>query len=147
MVVLMLLLVQVEYLKSLDGSFGTGGKVITDFNSGNDRASDIKLLSDGRILVGGWARNSGTDVFALAMYTSTGTLTSFGAGGKVLGSFTGYGRSLALNKDESLIYFTGLSNSAGTLEFWRLHCFKFIVAHTYFYECRKLYCNINCSIR
>src|SRR5262249_45062039 len=38
---------------SLDTTFGTGGKVTTDFAGGNDLATGVVLQSDGRIVVAG----------------------------------------------------------------------------------------------
>lgn len=84
---------------SLDSTFGTGGKVTTDFG-GNDQAAGVALQSDGKIVaVGGTCANSqlgctsftgsGYD-FAIARYNSDGTLdTTFGTGGKVTTDFNG----------------------------------------------------------
>lgn len=70
---------------SLDESFGTDGKVRTDFGGNEDRAKSILLQSDGRILVAGY---SGYDA-AMARYLPDGTLDgSFGSGnGKVITQF------------------------------------------------------------
>ncbi|MBK8092785.1 MAG: choice-of-anchor D domain-containing protein [Verrucomicrobiaceae bacterium] len=71
---------------SLDGTFGTGGKVTTTATVGTDRLYAIAAYSGGRILVAGETRNAGntsTD-FGLARYNANGTLdTSFGTGGLV----------------------------------------------------------------
>ena len=68
----------------LDSTFGTGGKVTTDFASGEDRPYAMALQSDGKILVGGYGHNGSDNDFALARYTDTGVLDStFGTGGKV----------------------------------------------------------------
>jgi uncharacterized delta-60 repeat protein len=72
---------------SLDASFGTGGKVATDFG-GFDRGNAASLQPDGKIVVAGvggfFAR------FALARYEVDGNLDAgFGSGGKVTTSFTG----------------------------------------------------------
>ena len=59
----------------LDTSFGSGGRVVTDFGA-DDRASAVAVQADGRIVVGG---GSG-DGFALARYLADGSLDSgFGA--------------------------------------------------------------------
>ncbi len=72
---------------SLDGTFGTGGRVLTDFNSNNDEARSVALQSDGKIVVGGYSFQSNRD-FAAARYTSTGTLdTAFSTDGKVTHNF------------------------------------------------------------
>ena len=69
----------------LDTTFGTQGKVITDFG-GDDRAEAVALQSDGRIVVAG---RSGGD-FALARYTTTGALdTTFDGDGLVTTDFSG----------------------------------------------------------
>src|SRR2546421_6378345 len=60
---------------NLDPTFGTGGKVTTDFG-GNEVAYAMALQSDGKIVVAGLP--------TLARYNTNGRLdTSFGAGGKV----------------------------------------------------------------
>jgi uncharacterized delta-60 repeat protein len=75
---------------SLDASFGTGGKVATDFNSDSDRASAVLLQADGRLVAGGTSSNGGFPDFALARYNTDGTLdTTFGTGGKVKTDFAG----------------------------------------------------------
>ena len=65
----------------LDLSFGTGGKVITDFGPGSNSATAIAIQADGKIVaVGG----SSSGDFALARYNTDGSLdASFGTGGKV----------------------------------------------------------------
>ncbi len=73
---------------SLDNSFGTGGRVTTDFNFFSiDRVYTLAVQADGRILAGGSAANSrGSQLggFALARYNGNGTLDgSFGSFGKV----------------------------------------------------------------
>ncbi len=56
----------------LDSSFGTNGLVITDFDSGNDGANCVSLLSDGRIFVGGFASSRSNVDFALALFRQDG---------------------------------------------------------------------------
>jgi len=76
---------------SLDTSFGSSGKVVTDFNGSSDQASALKIDSNGKIVVGGRAFNSSTSFdFALARYNSGGTLdTTFGTNGKTTTDFSG----------------------------------------------------------
>jgi uncharacterized delta-60 repeat protein len=78
---------------TLDLTFGAGGKVTTDFASGNDRASAVTLQPDGRIVVAGTTFNAGTETlsdFALARYNPDGTLdATFGVGGKVTTDLSG----------------------------------------------------------
>lgn len=76
---------------SIDASFGSGGRVTTDFFGFRDMALAIKLQPDGKILIGGLASHPPfDDDFALARYNSDGSLdTSFGVGGKVTTDFGG----------------------------------------------------------
>ncbi len=72
---------------SLDNTFGTGGRVVTDFgNSSADDGIAIAIQADGKIVAVG--RRSVSDEsgdFALARYNTNGSLdASFGAGGKVI---------------------------------------------------------------
>ena len=74
---------------SLDASFGTGGKVTTDFGGRENRAYAVALQGDGKIVAAGLSSGgpTGTDM-ALARYNADGSLdASFGAGGKVLTDF------------------------------------------------------------
>ncbi len=68
---------------SLDTSFGSGGKVVTDAG-GLGGASSVDVLPSGKILVAGNAYAGGSD-FALMRYNSDGSLDlSFGDDGKVI---------------------------------------------------------------
>jgi uncharacterized delta-60 repeat protein len=70
---------------TLDTSFGSGGRVTTDFAGAGDVGRSIALQADGRILMAGYASNGATADFALVRYNADGSLdTSFGIGGKVL---------------------------------------------------------------
>jgi len=77
---------------TLDASFGTGGRVTTDFAGANDQAESVFVQGDGKIVAAGAAGpyiNRGFD-FALARYNNNGTLdTSFGTSGKVTTDFAG----------------------------------------------------------
>ncbi len=69
---------------SLDASFGTGGKVITDLVDMHDAHASIALQSDGKILVAGGINGD----IALARYTVNGTLdTTFAGDGEVTADF------------------------------------------------------------
>ena len=89
----------------LDVTFGTGGKVITDFGY-NDAASAVGLQPDGRIVVAGGTVSSGNVTFALARYGANGSLDpTFGTGGKVTTDF-GHGEvafALALQPDGKIV--------------------------------------------
>jgi uncharacterized delta-60 repeat protein len=69
---------------NLDPTFTAGGTVFTDFAGNNDIANSIAIQADGKIILAGKARVSGTDNFALARYNINGTLDlSFGTNGRV----------------------------------------------------------------
>ncbi len=73
---------------SVDTSFGTGGRTVTDFNRSADEPSAVALQPQtsgpSKILVAGMVRNNGNDNFGLARYNANGTLdTTFGRKGKV----------------------------------------------------------------
>src|SRR5438128_1850053 len=75
---------------SLDATFGTGGKVTTDFAGNDDPAFAVVLQSDGKIVVAGGAKTSRSQDFALARYNANGSLdATFGTGGKVTTDFAG----------------------------------------------------------
>jgi uncharacterized delta-60 repeat protein len=75
---------------TLDLTFNTTGKVLTDF-SGSGSYDTLKALavqSDGRIVAAGYSIASGHSNFAVARYTTTGILDgTFNATGKVLTAF------------------------------------------------------------
>src|SRR5207247_2165686 len=75
---------------SLDATFGTGGKVTTDFAGDDDQAFAVVLQSDGKIVVAGEAKTSRRGDFALARYNANGSLdATFGTGRKVTTDFAG----------------------------------------------------------
>src|SRR5262252_11220506 len=72
---------------TLDSTFGTGGKVTTDFG-GNSAARTVAVQANGQILTAGVAGLNGVFNFALARYNSNGTLdATFGTGGIVTTPF------------------------------------------------------------
>src|SRR5947199_876603 len=77
----------------LDPTFGTDGKVLTDFDHSTDIADAVAIQADGKSVVVGttYINNdfSGED-FAVARYNPDGTLDkTFGVGGKVQTDFPG----------------------------------------------------------
>ena len=77
----------------LDPSFGTGGKVVTDFG-GTDSGQAVAVQSDGRIVVVG---HRGEADFVLARYNANGTLdTTFGSVGRVTTDFGGQDAAFAV---------------------------------------------------
>src|SRR5262245_7222683 len=97
----------------IDTTFGSGGSVVTSFSSGNDLPGAVIVQPDGKILVGGAAATPATSKdtpqFALARYTTSGSLdTTFGSGGKVTTKFgkgksSAVGYAMALQSDGKII--------------------------------------------
>lgn len=84
---------------TLDTTFGSGGKVLTEFG-GTDMAHGAVLQPDGKIVLAGKAEVPGEARFALARYNTNGTLDSgFGMGGKVI---TSWGLEAAIINDVAL---------------------------------------------
>jgi uncharacterized delta-60 repeat protein len=74
----------------LDPTFGSGGKVTTDFSGSDNVAQAIALQPDGKIIAAGSAGPYPLVDFALARYNGDGSLDStFGSGGKVTTDFFG----------------------------------------------------------
>jgi uncharacterized delta-60 repeat protein len=72
----------------LDSSFGTSGKVTTDFTVKNDFASGVAIRPDGRIVTAGRAAGRGGQ-FALTRYNVNGHLdTTFSGDGRAVANFT-----------------------------------------------------------
>lgn len=105
---------------SLDASFGTGGKVTTDFFGRNDLGHALALQSDGKIVAAGMAYPvvGGIDEYALARYNPDGSLdTSFSGDGKTTLVFSSaYLRRLAaaLQQDGKIVAVSwGVDGSTG----------------------------------
>ncbi|MCP4965197.1 MAG: hypothetical protein GY926_08165, partial [bacterium] len=101
---------------SLDTTFGGGdGMVTTAIGSGDDRARDVTVQSDGKILVTGFSHNGTNWDFALTRYDSDGTLdTSFGGGDGILTTAIGAGDDLAASvtmQSDGKILVSGSSNN------------------------------------
>lgn len=88
---------------SLDTSFGPGptpGIVTIDFGGG-DEAGDVRLQSDGKIVVSGSADNV---AFLLARLNTDGTLdATFGSGGKVTPGFGDVAFAMAIQTDGRIV--------------------------------------------
>jgi uncharacterized delta-60 repeat protein len=89
----------------LDPSFGTGGKVVTDFGSFFDFATAVAIDSDDRTVVGGSAVSFTNAV--VARYRQDGSLDpTFGTGGEATADFgDGYtsGRGLAIDSSGRIV--------------------------------------------
>lgn len=79
---------------NLDPSFGTAGRVITDFSMNDDFAFAVAVRPNGKIVVAGtsgYVIGSSQNDFALARYDRNGNLDqSFGSGGLVTTDFAGH---------------------------------------------------------
>ncbi len=116
----------IRYLSngSLDTSFGSGGKVVTDIGSGtDDYPESVTLQADGKIVVAGVSNSGGpSSDFALARYLSDGSLdASFGSAGKVVTDFSDnsyeQGFSVTVQADGKIVVAGGNSNSSGGSDF------------------------------
>jgi uncharacterized delta-60 repeat protein len=94
-------LIRVNANGTLDTTFGSGGKVVTDLGGTWSAARRVAIQADGKIVAGGdWLANSTSVLtsFVFARYLPNGQLDStFGSGGKTLiGTATSYRRMLGL---------------------------------------------------
>jgi uncharacterized delta-60 repeat protein len=90
-------LVRLQANGTLDATFGTGGRVLTDFSGGPDTAFAVTLRADGRIVVAGSTGAYPTAQFAVAQYKADGALDpAFGSSGKALVSLPRDARAHAL---------------------------------------------------
>ena len=105
---------------SLDASFGNGGVVITQIGNTDDKATSIKIDTNGFIFVGGYTWTGNRYDFVLVKYRSDGTLdTRFNNGGIVtasIGMFDDMANSLALQNDGKIIQ-SGFSERFFKLDF------------------------------
>ena len=88
-----------------DVSFGSGGRVTTDFGF-QELAFDVGIQTDGKILVVGGADKVGGADVVLARYNANGTLdSSFGVGGLVRTDLNGfeYAYGLAIQADGRIL--------------------------------------------
>lgn len=85
---------------ALDNSFGSGGKVITNFGGTWSAARNVVVLADGSIVAGGdWLAGgtAGNQSYIFARYLANGQLdTTFGTGGKSVFNSPNFRRMLGL---------------------------------------------------
>jgi uncharacterized delta-60 repeat protein len=105
----------------LDATFGTGGKVITDFAGYQDIAMGVAQQADGKILVGGQTQTGAsfdTEDFGLARYNADGSLDSgFGANGRTGTDFFGLAdvaNAMVVQQDGKVVLGGYSSGSAST---------------------------------
>lgn len=98
---------------ALDGSFSGNGKARTDLG-GNDRAHDVAVDSQGRIVVAGFSRLGGGDNGAvIARYLPDGSLDlSFGQEGTVA---SGFGIHIAIDSQDRILATGGLDGGFGVI--------------------------------
>jgi uncharacterized delta-60 repeat protein len=108
---------------SLDNTWGNGGKVTTSFGSNDARAQAVYAQSDGSVVAAGYYdQGGGIYEYAMARYTSSGSLdANFGSAGKVLTPI-GSGTSLAYGLDEfgGQIALAGYSDAGSGAMQWAL---------------------------
>ena len=106
---------------TLDGTFGTGGIVITPIGTADDWARALVLQPDGKLVAAGISENGVTPNFALARYNADGTLDgSFGTGGTVetpIGTSEGSAYALALQPDGKLVAAGWLDDHFGQVRY------------------------------
>jgi uncharacterized delta-60 repeat protein len=92
---------------TLDSTFDSDGKVVTDFSGVYDEGRTVAIQPDGKIIVGGTARVFSNPDFALARYNTDGSPDiSFGNNSKITTDFTGQSavaRSLVLQPDNKVV--------------------------------------------
>jgi uncharacterized delta-60 repeat protein len=98
---------------TLDNSFGTNGRVITDFFGQNEAANAVGVQADGKIVVAGGLfaifGTTGQNItgFKLVRYNTDGTLdTTFGTSGRVYESFDdvgGIAQSIIIQPDGKIV--------------------------------------------
>jgi uncharacterized delta-60 repeat protein len=102
-------LVRYELDGTLDTTLGGTGKVSTPIAAGAtiDRAFAAALQDDQKIVVAGFSRVSGDDVFSVARFTPTGQLDStFDGDGKVtteLGGLEDHAQAIAIQDDGKIV--------------------------------------------
>src|SRR5262245_34345282 len=76
---------------TLDTTFGTGGRGITDLFPNTENGGYLALMPDGRLVVAGYTGDGVTSYTAVARYNPDGSPDAeFGADGKTIAAFDGY---------------------------------------------------------
>ncbi len=92
---------------SLDTGFSGDGKVTTAVGSGDDYGQSVAVQADGKIVLGGFSWNDGSNgTFVLTRYNSNGSLdTGFGVNGKVTTILGGndYGYSVTVQNSGKIL--------------------------------------------
>ncbi|MDZ4286557.1 MAG: putative Ig domain-containing protein [Prosthecobacter sp.] len=92
---------------SLDGTFGSGGKVTTAIGSSYDSGYSVAVQTDGKILVAGSSTGANGDDIAVVRYNTNGSLDAgFGSGGKMITDIAGnpdYAYGVAVQSDGKVV--------------------------------------------
>ena len=94
---------------TLDSTFGSSGRVITDFNDSGDTAFAMTRQPDGKIILAGRTLRADSNYkFALARYQPNGSLdSSFGNGGKavneIFGTFEEAARAVVVQPNGKIV--------------------------------------------
>src|SRR6266508_2029957 len=89
---------------TLDTTFGSGGKVATDFLGFDDSVLAIAIQPDNKIIAAGYAIDGFNFESAVARYLSNGSLdTTFGNGGKVTASSVNMATAGAVQADGKIV--------------------------------------------
>jgi uncharacterized delta-60 repeat protein len=92
---------------TLDTTFHEDGKLTTAFGTSDGHAFSIAIQSDGKIVAGGGSYNGASTNFALARYSSDGSLdTTFDQDGRLttaIGTFSDQARSVAIQSDGKIV--------------------------------------------
>lgn len=116
-----------SYNGNIDSTFGTNGIVLTDFNGFNDYGSDMKIQSDGKIVMAGYSFDGTTTSMGFARYLQNGQLDStFSADGKTTIQAPNLyldGQSLCIQNDGKLIAVGTVKSPGNNYDHWitRLH--------------------------
>jgi len=107
---------------SLDSTFDTDGKVITDIGNSYDLGSSVAIQNDGKIVMAGYSENSNLSYdVSLARYNTDGSLdTTFDSDGKIIlpiGFYEARGHSITIQSDGKILVAGSsiVSNQAFTL--------------------------------
>jgi uncharacterized delta-60 repeat protein len=105
----------------LDSTFGTDGKVTTDFDSGSiDYGRAVAVDSQDRVVVAGQSHNGSDFDFAVVRYTSAGQLdTSFSTDGKLMTDFDSsadIGEEVAIDSHGRIVV-AGFSDNGSNYDF------------------------------
>ncbi len=102
----------------LDSSFGSGGKVTTDFAGSYEAGRAIDLDTSGSIVVAGSAEIAGNLGFGVALYKPDGSLDpSFGSGGKATMNVNGGAAYAVKFEPNGKIIAAGFGNDGTTTDF------------------------------